>query len=59
MRKEFKSHQVINATDGELWYNGQCLAQVKSCKIEIDVKTTSTSYVPLMTSDTKFYRWRG
>lgn len=45
MQKRFKADQVINGTYGELWYNGQYLAQVISCKIEISIKTTAISQI--------------
>lgn len=45
MQKEVESYQSINIIDGELWYHGQYLAQVTSCKMEIDVKTTAISQI--------------
>lgn len=37
----FKPTQVINGTWGELWFDGEYLAQVTACKTEVTFKKTA------------------
>lgn len=39
--KQFEAGQVISGTWGETWYDGEYLAEVISCKIEINYKKTA------------------
>ena len=39
--KEFKGKQVINGSWGQLWYDGEYLAEIISCKAEITYKKTA------------------
>ena len=45
MKKSFKPSQVINGTWGEVWMDGEYLAQVKALKAEITIKTTAIGMV--------------
>jgi len=45
MKKSFKPSQVINGTWGEVWMDGEYLAQVKALKVEITIKTTAIGMV--------------
>lgn len=38
-------HQVFNGTYGELWFNGQYMAEVISCKAEVNIKYEPISRV--------------
>lgn len=39
--KGFRPEQVINGTYGELWFDGEYLAQVTACKAEVNFKKTA------------------
>lgn len=39
--KGFRPEQVINGTWGELWFDGEYLAQVTACKAEVGFKKTA------------------
>lgn len=39
--KEFEAKQVINGTWGEIWYDGEYMAEIISCKAEINYKKTA------------------
>lgn len=39
--KGIRAEQVINGTYGELWFDGEFLAQVTACKTEIGFKKTA------------------
>lgn len=39
--KEFKAEQVISGTWGELWYDGEYMAEIISCKAEVGYKKTA------------------
>lgn len=41
MPKEFKAEQVINGTFGEMWLDGEYMAQVISLKAEVTQKKNS------------------
>lgn len=41
MVKGFKPEQVINGTWGEIWFDGEYLAQVTACKTEVTIKKTA------------------
>lgn len=43
--KEFRPEQVINGTWGEVWLDGEYLAQVTALKAEVTIKTTAISMV--------------
>lgn len=45
MAKGFRSGQVINGTWGEVWFDGEYLAQVTACKAEVTFKKTAISQV--------------
>lgn len=44
-KKEFNPEQVMNGTWGEVWFDGEYLAQIISFKAEITHKTTSVTRV--------------
>lgn len=41
--KDFRPEQVINGTWGEVWFDGEYLAQVTACKAEVALKKTAIS----------------
>ena len=41
--KGFRPEQVINGTWGEVWFDGEYLAQVTACKAEVTLKKTAIS----------------
>lgn len=41
----FRSEQTINGTWGELWFDGEYLAQITSCKAEVTFKKTAVPQV--------------
>lgn len=45
MPKGFRAEQVINGTWGEVWFDGEYLAQVTACKAEVTFKKTAISQV--------------
>ena len=45
MPKEFKAEQVINGTFGEMWLDGDYMAQVISLKAEVTQKKTAIAMV--------------
>lgn len=45
MPKEFKGEQVINGTFGEMWIDGEYMAQVISLKAEVTQKKTAIAMV--------------
>ncbi len=45
MAKEFRAEQVINGTFGEVWVDGEYLANVTALKAEVTLKKTAISMV--------------
>ncbi len=45
MAKEFRAEQVINGTFGEMWIDGEYLANVTALKAEVTLKKTPISMV--------------
>lgn len=45
MAKGFRAEQTINGTWGEVWFDGEYLAQVTACKAEVTFKKTAISQV--------------
>ena len=45
MAKGFRPQQVINGTWGEVWFDGEYLAQIIACKTEVTFKKTAISQV--------------
>lgn len=45
MAKEFRAEQVINGTFGEMWIDGEYLANVTALKAEVTLKKTAISMV--------------
>ena len=45
MLKEFRAEQVINGTVGEVWVDGEYLANVTALKAEVTLKKTAISMV--------------
>lgn len=45
MAKEFRAEQVINGTFGEVWIDGEYLANVTALKAEVTLKKTAISMV--------------
>ena len=45
MVKEFRAEQVINGTFGEMWIDGEYLANVTALKAEVTLKKTAISMV--------------
>lgn len=41
MKRSYRPEQVFNGSWGEVWFDGEYLAQVVSCKIEINFKKTA------------------
>lgn len=41
----FESNQIFNGTYGEMWFNGQYMAEVVSCKAEVSIKYEAISRV--------------
>lgn len=39
--KEFKPEQAISGTWGEMWYDGEYMAEIQSCKAEVTYKKTA------------------
>ena len=46
--KDFRANQVINGTWGQLWYDGEYLAEIISFKAEVGYKKTAVSQVQKM-----------
>lgn len=44
--KGFRPEQVINGTWGEVWFDGEYLAQVTACKAEVTLKKTANFTMP-------------
>ena len=40
MPKKFEGKQVINGTWGQVWFDGEYLAQILACKAEVEYKKT-------------------
>lgn len=45
MAKGFRPEQVINGTWGEVWFDGEYLAQITACKAEVAFKKTAITQV--------------
>lgn len=43
--KEFKPEQVISGTWGQIWYDGEYMAETISCKAEVSYKKTAVQQV--------------
>ncbi len=52
-KKSLKANEVINGTWGEIWYNGQYMANVTAFKAEATAKTTSVPMVQNLTEGQK------
>lgn len=51
--KDFNSNRVINGTWGQIWYDGEYMAEVKSFKAEVSYKKTAVSQVMKMADGQK------
>ena len=51
--KDFRANQVINGTWGQLWYDGEYLAEIISFKAEVGYKKTAVSQVQKMADGQK------
>lgn len=51
--KDFKATQVINGTWGQVWYDGEYLAELTSAKAEVDYKKTAVSQTMKMADGQK------
>lgn len=51
--KEIDGKQVINGTWGELWADGDYLAQATACKAEVGLKTTAVTRTQKLTDSQK------
>lgn len=49
----FNATQVINGTWGQLWYDGEYMAEITACKAEIGYKKTGVSQVQKMADGQK------
>ena len=49
----FNATQVINGTWGQIWYDGEYLAELISCKAEVGYKKTAVSQVQKMADGQK------
>jgi hypothetical protein len=49
----FNAVQVINGTWGQVWYDGEYLAEATACKAEVGYKKTSVSQVQKMADGQK------
>lgn len=51
--KDFKATQVINGTWGQMWYDGEYLAELTSAKAEVGYKKTAVSQTMKMADGQK------
>lgn len=51
--KDFKATQVINGTWGQVWYDGEYLAELTSAKAEVGYKKTAVSQTMKMADGQK------
>ena len=51
--KEFSAEQVINGTWGEVWYDGEYLGELISCKAEVGYKKQAVTQVKKMADGQK------
>ena len=51
--KDFKATQVINGTWGQMWYDGEYLAELTSAKAEVGYKKTAVSQTMKMANGQK------
>ena len=51
--KDFTANQVINGTWGQIWYDGEYMAELMSFKAEVGYKKTAVSQVQKMTEGQK------
>lgn len=52
-KKEYKPEQTINGTWGQIWYDGQILAQCFAFKLEINIKSETISQCMKMADGSK------
>ena len=55
--KEFKPEQVISGTWGQIWYDGEYMAETISCKAEVSYKKTAVQQVCKMIEGQKLPDW--
>lgn len=48
MGKEFNAQQVISGTWGQVWYDGEYMAELIACKAEVGYKKSTVSQVQKM-----------
>ena len=48
MGKDFNAQQVINGTWGQVWYDGEYMAELVSCKAEVGYKKSAVTQVGKM-----------
>ena len=41
--KDFNANQVINGTWGQIWYDGEYMAELKAFKAEVNYKKTASA----------------
>lgn len=51
--KDFKTNQVMNGTWGQIWYDGEYMAEITAFKAEVSYKKTAVSQVRKMTDGQK------
>jgi hypothetical protein len=51
--KDFRTEQVINGTWGEIWYDGEYMAELISCKAEVNYKKSEIQQVQKMAAGQK------
>lgn len=51
--KDFRANQVINGTWGQVWYDGEYLAELKLAKAEVGYKKTAVSQTMKMADGQK------
>lgn len=51
--KEFRPEQVISGTWGQIWYDGEYMAELVSCKAEVSYKKTAVAQVQKMVDGQK------
>ena len=51
--KDFNANQVINGTWGQIWYDGEYMAELKAFKAEVNYKKTAVSQVMKMADGQK------
>ena len=54
-----KAQQVMNGTEGELWIDGDYMAQVTEFKAQVNLKTVPVNIVKTRADQTKVVGWEG